>query len=393
MAERYVTKDYSDDLIGFYRSTIRVRSYSDEEGDVAKMLVEKMKGLRYDNAYIDPAGNVVGRVGDGPCVIHFDSHMDNVQVNDPENWDAPPFSADLLDGYVYGRGSVDMKGGLTASIYAAALAKKLGLLDGKSVYVTGSVCEEYCDGVCLEHFYKDSGVKPDYCIICEPSDNLITLGHTGKVQARIKTHGVSAHGSAPDKGINAVYEMAEIISRVEALNAALTERRNSGETAGTIALTHISCKTASLNAVPEECEIYLDRRLRLGESVAQVKEELESLIAGKRATWEPGTLIHTSWTGTELVYEPAHDPWKIADDAPLTLACNAAYAAAFGEVPSKYDFWDFGTNAVVPVGMGVPTIGFGPGEYKLAHMTNERCLPEKVADACEFYTHLIEALQ
>ena len=196
MAERYVTKDYSDDLIGFYRSTIRVRSYSDEEGDVAKMLVEKMKGLGYDNAYIDPAGNVVGRVGDGPCVIHFDSHMDNVQVNDPENWDAPPFSADLLDGYVYGRGSVDMKGGLTASIYAAALAKKLGLLDGKSVYVTGSVCEEYCDGVCLEHFYKDSGVKPDYCIICEPSDNLITLGHTGKVQARIKTHGASAHGSA-----------------------------------------------------------------------------------------------------------------------------------------------------------------------------------------------------
>ena len=103
MAERYVTKDYSDDLIGFYRSTIRVRSYSDEEGDVAKMLVEKMKDLGYDDAYIDPAGNVVGRVGDGPCVIHFDSHMDNVQVNDPENWDAPPFSADLLDGYVYGQ--------------------------------------------------------------------------------------------------------------------------------------------------------------------------------------------------------------------------------------------------------------------------------------------------
>ena len=393
MAEhRYVTQQDSEGLIAFYRETVRTRSYSDEEGDVARMLVAKMQELGFDEAYIDPAGNAVGRVGNGPCIIHFDSHMDTVQANDPEAWTAPPFSADIVDGYIYGRGSVDMKGGLTASLYAAALAKKAGLLEGKTVYITGSVCEEYCDGVCLEHFYKDRGVKPDYCIICEPSDDLITLGHTGKVQARIITHGVSAHGSAPDKGINAVYEMAEIISRVEALNAKLSARREAGENVGSIALTHISCVTASLNAVPSECEIYLDRRLRLGESVAQVKEELNSLIEGKRASWEPGTLRHTSWTGTELIYEPAHDPWKIADDAPLTLACNAAYEDTFGNAPEKYDFWDFGTNAVVPLSMGIPTIGFGPGEYKLAHMTNERCDPQKVADACEFYTHLIARL-
>ena len=382
------SKKDSEELIEFYRSAVRTRSYSDEEGNLARLVLAKMEELGFDKAWIAPAGNVAGQVGSGKKVIHFDSHMDTVQVNDPEDWVAPPFQADIVDGMVYGRGSVDMKGGLAASVYAAALAKKQGLLEGKTVYVTGSVCEEYCDGVCLEHFYKDSGIRPDFHIICEPSDNIITLGHTGKVQARIKTHGVSAHGSAPEKGINAVYEMAEIISRVDALNKKLQATPGGG----TIVLSDISCVSASLNAVPSECEIYLDRRLRLGENVAQVRKELDELVAGKRATWESGTLRHTSWTGVELVYEPAHEPWKIADDHPLTLKCNEAYAAVFGKEPSEYDFWDFGTNGVVPVSMGIPSIGFGPGEYKLAHMTNEHCDPRKVEDACKFYATLIGLL-
>lgn len=382
------TEEYAQELIEFYREGVRTRSYSDEEGAYAGKILAKMKELGFDEAYVDHAGNVVGRVGSGGKVIHFDSHMDTVQVNDGDGWEAPPFAADIIDGMVYGRGSVDMKGGLSASVFAAALAKKAGMLEGRTVYVTASVCEEYCDGVCLEHFYEDSGVRPDFCIICEPSDNVITLGHTGKVQARIQTHGISAHGSAPEKGINAVYEMAEIITRVQRLNQELHDR----EGGGTIVLSDISCVSASLNAVPSQCEIYLDRRLRLGESVAQVKEELDGLIAGKRAAWEPGTLRHTSWSGACLVYDPAHEPWKIEEGHPLTRTCNEAYEAVFGEPPSRYDFWDFGTNGVVPVSMGVPTIGFGPGEYKLAHMQNEHCSIEKVKDACRFYAELIGRL-
>ncbi len=381
-------RETGEELIEFYRQAVRTRSYSDEEGDLAKLILAQMRMLGYDEAYIDTTGNVVGRMGNGPKVIHFDSHMDTVQVNDPEDWLAPPFEARIIDGMVYGRGSVDMKGGLSASVYAAAQAKKAGLLEGKTVYVTASVCEEYCDGVCLEHFYRESGVRPEVCVICEPSDNVITLGHTGKVQARIRTEGVSAHGSAPEKGVNAVYEMAEIISRVEALNRRLSQTPGGG----TIVLSDISCVSASLNAVPSACEIYLDRRLRLGESTKQVRDELEELVSGKRAHWEPGTLVHTSWTGEKLVYEPSHDPWRTPEDHPLTRTCVEAYRAVFGKEPEAYDFWDFGTNGVVPVGMGIPTIGFGPGEYKLAHMTNEHCAVQKVKDACSFYVNLISLL-
>ena len=381
-----LTEEFEKALLDFYRLGIRTRSYSDEEGDYASLILSQMRALDYDEAWIDKAGNVVGRVGTGPLVLHFDSHMDTVRAEN-DGWLRPPFSADCVEGRIYGRGSVDMKGGLSASVFAAALAKKLGLLEGKTIYVTASVCEEYCDGVCLEHFYKESGVRPDYCVICEPSDNVITLGHTGKVQARIKTRGLSAHGSAPEKGKNAVYEMAEIISRVDALNKRLHE--NGG---GTIVLSDISCVTASLNAVPSECEIYLDRRLRLNETTAQVKEELDALVHGKDAFWEPGTLVHKSWKGTELVYLPVHEPWKISEEHPLTQACCEAYSRVFGRKSERFDFWDFGTNAVVPVSMGIPVIGFGPGEYKLAHMTNECCDAKAVANACLFYTELCAQL-
>ncbi len=112
-----------------------------------------------------------------------------------------------------------------------------------------------------------------------------------------------------------------------------------------------------------ECEIYLDRRLTLGETVETVKNEMNELTKGKAASWEVGTLQRESWTGMSVSYDPIHPPWKIESDHPLTEACNAAYEKTFGKEPDRYDYWDFSTNAVSSVALGIPTIGFGPGEY------------------------------
>ena len=377
------------ELIDFAQRAVQTRSYSDEEGAFAKCIQAEMQKLGYDEAVIDSTGNVVGRIGNGKKIIHFDGHMDTVKVNNPEEWQQDPFGGKIVDGWLWGRGSVDMKSALCSSIYAAAQARDLGYTEGKTIYVTGTVCEEYCDGENRKQLYAERGLRPDYCIICEPCDNVITLGHKGKAQVRIRTHGVSAHGSAPEKGKNAVYEMAEIISRVEALNKSLY-RENAPH--GTIVLSDISCVSASLNAVPSECAIYLDRRLMLGETLEQVKAEMEQLIAGKNADWEVGTLHHTTWTGAKLTYEPLHNPWKIAEDHVLTKALRRAYQGVYGQPPDRFDFWDFGTNAITPVAMGIPTIGFGPGEYKLAHMTDERCSVKKIEEACDVYARLIQEL-
>ncbi len=378
-----------DNLLKFISKSIQTRSYSDEEGDFVNVIKEEMEKLNYDEIIIDSTGNIIGRIGNGPTVIQFDSHMDTVQVNNEDEWQEPPFSGKIVDGYIWGRGSVDMKSALCSSIYAAAAARDAGYTKNKTVYVTATVCEEYCDGENLKHLYKELSIKPNYCIICEPSDNVITLGHKGKAQIRIKTHGVSAHGSAPEKGVNAIYEMAEIISRVDELNKSLYKEN---EKHGTVVLSDISCISASLNAVPSECFIYLDRRLCVGETLDQVKSEMDKLIENKNATWEVGTLYHTTWKNKQLEYKPMHNPWMIEKDHPLTKLLIKSYESVYNRNVEHFDFWDFGTNAITPLSMNIPTIGFGPGEYKLAHMTNERCEVKKIEEACQVYTQLIKEL-
>ncbi len=384
-----ISPEIQTELLEFAQELVRIKSISGQEKEVVKLIETKMKALGYDEVRIDALGNVLGRIGQGGKSILFDSHVDTVEVNDAEKWTVPPFSGEILAGRLHGRGSVDMKSALAASVYAGALAKRKGLAAHKTIYVSGSVCEEDCDGENLKHLFKELRLKPDYVVICEPSNNQIVLGHKGKAQISIKTQGVSAHGSAPEKGVNAIYEMAEIIQRVEKLNLELMQTEGPKRT---LVMSRISSTSASLNAVPSECEIYLDRRMAPGETAEDIHREIELLIAGKNATWEVGALTRTSWTGREIKYEPFHLAWKIDLEHELTRACRAAYRENFGSDPTEYGFWDFSTNAVTPVSLGIPTIGFGPGEAKLAHMRDESCETTQIVEACGFYTHLIQKI-
>ncbi|MHB0988632.1 MAG: YgeY family selenium metabolism-linked hydrolase [Bellilinea sp.] len=378
----WLTPEEQQDLIAFTQELVRIKSYSGQEEQIVRVIAQKMKTLGYDEVCIDAMGNVVGRIGNGAKSIMFDSHIDTVAVNDEAKWDNPPFSGEIVNGYLYGRGSVDMKSGAAASIYAGAMAHRLGFDSGKAIYVSCTVFEEDCDGENLKHLFKECQIEPDYMVICEPSDNQISLGHKGKAQIIIKTKGVSAHG----KGVNAIYEMTEIIQRVEKTNAELMKQ---AAPRGTLVMSRISSTGASLNAVPSECEVYLDRRMAPGETKELIVKEMDAIIQGKNATWEVGTLYRKSWTGMDIQYEPFHSAWKIDLDHDLTKGCIRAYRDVFGSDPAAYDFWDFSTNAVTTVSMGIPTIGFGPGEYKLAHMVNERCKVSQIIDACRLYAALI----
>ena len=358
-----ITPNFRNELIEFAQDLVRIKSFSGQEEEVVRFIERKMIALGYDEVTVDAMGNLVGRIGNGAKAILFDSHVDTVQVNDETKWSVPPFSGQIVDGRLYGRGSVDMKSGAAASICAAAQAKFLGLDAGKTIYVSCGMLEEECDGENLKHLFAELHLRPDYVVICEPSNNQIAIGHNGKAQIAIKTYGISAHSSAPEKGVNAVYEMAEIIQRVEKTNADLMKKAGPQ---GSLALSRISSTSASINAVPSECEVYLDRRMVPGETQAEIEREMDRLIQGKNATWEVGTLHRKSWTGMEIQYEPFHLAWKIDLDHELAKACTAAYREQFGNDPAVTIFWDFSTDAVTPVSMGIPTIGFGPGEQKLA---------------------------
>ncbi|WP_315118261.1 YgeY family selenium metabolism-linked hydrolase [uncultured Clostridium sp.] len=383
-----IMEEVKKDLIEFTQDLVRIKSYSGQEEKLINFIERKMKFLEYDEVIIDSMGNVLGRIGNGEKIVMFDSHIDTVKVTDEDKWEVAPFSGEIVNGRLYGRGSVDMKGGAAASIYAGAIAKRLGLDSEKTIYVSCTVFEEDCDGENLKHLFKECKIKPDYFITCEPSDNKIVTGHKGKAQIIIKTNGVSAHGSAPEKGVNAIYEMADIIKRVEKANEELMEK---DAPRGTLVMSDISCVSASLNAVPSECEVYLDRRIVVGETEETIKKEMNKIIQGKNAEWKLGTVHRKSWTGMDIKYEPFHLAWEIDLNHELAKACIESYNENFRSAP-EYDYWDFSTNAVTPVSMGIPTIGFGPGEYKLAHMRNENCQISKYADACSFYVRLIQKL-
>lgn len=381
-----LTPPVQSEIVEFARSLVRIRSLSGQERDVVQFIAERMRALDYDEVTLDGLGSVVGRIGSGPKSVLFDSHVDTVGVTDEDKWDVPPFSGEVVDGQLYGRGSVDMKSSIAASVYGAVLASRAGLTGGKSVYVSCTVSEEDCDGENLKHLFRELGLRPDYVVICEPSSNTISLGHKGKIQVSITTDGISAHGSAPEKGLNAIYEMAEIIQRVEQRNRELMTQP---APRGTLVMSRISSEAASLNAVPSSCEAYLDRRIVVGETEQDIRDEMDRLVAGKRASWQVGTLRRTTWTGKSIEYEPFHLAWQIDLDHELTQACIAAYRSYFGHEPASYDYWDFSTNAVTPVSLGIPTIGFGPGEHKQAHMVNEHCPVAEIVDACGFYASLI----
>ena len=379
--------DVTNDLLSFVQELVRIKSYSGQEEQVARVIAAKMEALGYDEVKIDRFGNVLGRIGSGEKVILFDSHTDTVEVLDEDLWDVAPFSGEIIDGYLWGRGSVDMKSGMAASIYAAAIAKSLGLVSGKTVYVSCTVFEEYCDGEGLKHLLNEYKIKPDFAVFCEPSSNIITTGHKGKAQIVIKTNGIAAHGSAPEKGLNAIYEMAEIIQRVQQTNLELMQKDGRKST---LVMSQISSKSVSLNAVPSECQVYLDRRMVVGETEQTIRDEMDKLIAGKKATWEIGTLHKTTWTGEALTYEPFHLAWEISLYHHLSKVLIQSYGEVFGHAPDRYDYWDYSTNAVAAVRLAIPAIGFGPGEYKLAHMRNEKCEVRQIIDACAVYTRVID---
>jgi putative selenium metabolism hydrolase len=381
-------RQHQEDLIGFAGELVGIPSYTGREENVVRAIEKKMKALGYDDVRIDGMGNIIGVIGSGEKKIMLDSHIDTVKVDDAEDWTVPPFSGRIVDNMLYGRGSVDMKSAAAASIYAGYAVKALGLAKGKTVYVSGTVMEEDCDGENLRHIFSKEGIRPDCVVICEPSSCMLAVGHKGKAQIKIIMEGVSAHGSAPEKGVNAVYKMAQIIQRVEALSDGLI---CGGDLTGTVVLSNIASVTASLNAVPAKCVIDLDRRLVEAEDEAFIRREMDALIDGTDATWEIGTVHRKSWTGLEVAYTPFHPAWSIDLEHELAQAAVNAYQSLFNAAP-KIMKWDFSTNAVASVGMGIPTIGYGPGDPKRAHMKDEHCSVEEIMDACQFYTALIAGL-
>jgi len=382
--------EIKSDLVKFMQDIIRIPSLSCEEGAVVNRIREEMLRLGYDEVTIDPMGNILGRIGSGPRVIAFDGHVDTVDVGDPELWDRDPHSGDIENGILYGRGTSDMKGGVASSVYAGALLKKRGIPDDVTFYATGTVQEEDCDGLCWQYIINEDGLRPDLVVITEPTSLRIYRGHRGRMEMEVHTSGVSCHGSAPERGDNAVYKMAGIIADIEKLNDRLEPRDPLGK--GTVTISEIRSTSPSLCAVADGCTIHLDRRLTIDETEETSVAEILALPSVQTVGATVTVLDYSvpSYTGLTYPTRKYYPTWEMAESEAAVEAAMTAYKVAFDKKP-EVGHWTFSTNGVATAGMHhIPTVGFGPGHEHFAHAPNEQTEVEHLVCCVAFYSALVD---
>lgn len=363
---------YEKDMSKFLRDLIRIPGESCGEEGVAKRIEQEMKALGYDKVEIDKMGNVLGYMGTGKTLIAYDAHIDTVGLGELSNWKFDPYEGFENEAEIGGRGASDQLGGIVSAVYGAKIMKDLGLLSDKyTVLVTGTVQEEDCDGLCWQYIINGDGIRPEFVVITEPTDGNICRGQRGRMEIRVEVKGVSCHGSAPERGDNAIYKMADIIQEVKALNDKLRYDPFLGK--GTLAVSQIFYNSPSRCAVADMAAISIDRRLTDGETWEMALDEIRALPSVKKydAIVSMYTYERASWTGLVYPTECYFPTWVIPEDAPATKAMVEAYKGMYGE--PVVDKWTFSTNAVSIMGRyGIPCIGFGPGREAQAHAPNEK---------------------
>lgn len=379
-----------EEVVSFLRELIAIPSRSGEEKAMAERVVAEMEALGYAEAFVDPMGNAIGRIGEGDAKIVLDAHMDTVGVGDRSAWPHDPFEGKVENGIVFGRGASDNKGAVAAQVYAGRMMAERELDGaGATVYVVGTVMEEDCDGLALEYVLTEILTGVEAVILGECTDLDVYRGHRGRMELVVTTRGESAHASAPERGRNAVTAMAPVIMEIDALNERLARHDVLGK--GSIAVSKIDCETASLNAIPDRCRVFIDRRLTEGETRASALEELERVV-GDKGIVEVLAYAEPSHTGLIRETEKYYPTWILDEDHPLVAAGIEAGVVALGREP-RVGRWTFSTNGVASAGrLGIPTIGFGPSEEKWAHSVLDQCPVEHLVKSIAYYAALPAAI-
>jgi putative selenium metabolism hydrolase len=393
---RKVAKNH-DNIINFLHEICAIPSMEGQLKDVGDRIQAEMQKLGFDETRFDKMGNTIGRIGNGPKVIVYDSHIDTVGVGDPSEWEWDPFKGKVENGCLYARGACDEKGSTPGMVYGLAMARDLGLLDGYTAYYFGNM-EEWCDGIAPNSFVDaDPKVLPDFVVIGEPTKMQVYRGHKGRIELKITAHGRSAHAASHYLGDNAVYKMMSIITQIRELDRRMRFGMGYHPVQGypSIAVTDAEARTASINAVPDQFSIYIDRRLTLSETREEIIETIKGVI--------PDYLqdeIHVeelfydtpSYTGFVFPVSKFYPPWLLEDNHPLAQAGQSTIEALWGE-KRPLGTWDFSTNGTYWAGKaGIPSIGFGPGDEKTAHMRDENVPLDEVVHSTEFYALLPKLL-
>ena len=436
-AIKKAAQGYGPDMTRFLRDMIAIPSESCGEEGVAKRIKAEMEKLGYDKVEIDGLGNVIGWMGEGEKIIAIDSHIDTVGIGNRNNWTDDPYEGWENETQIYGRGGSDQEGGLASAVYGTKIMKDMGLIPaGYRIMVVGSVQEEDCDGMCWQYIankdfssLEEAQQKIEFVISTEPTDGGIYRGHRGRMEIRVDVKGVSCHGSAPERGDNAIYKMADILQEVRALNenpaddsveikglVKMLDPKYNPEHyedarflgRGTCTTSEIFFTSPSRCAVADSCSISIDRRMTAGETYQSCIKEIENLPAVKKYGDDVKVSMYwydrPAWTGEVYKTECFFPTWINKETAPHVQALVDAYHALWGqeriwsddlakktrEGRPLCDKWTFSTNCVSIQGRyGIPCVGFGPGAESQAHAPNEVTWKQDLVTCAALYAAAI----
>ncbi|MCF7823000.1 MAG: YgeY family selenium metabolism-linked hydrolase [Candidatus Marinimicrobia bacterium] len=376
---------YRSEISQFLRDMIAIPSESCQEEKVILRIKTEMEKVGFDKIEIDEMGNIYGSIGHGSHIIAMDAHIDTVGVGNLDNWKVDPYEGFEDDEIIMGRGASDQEGGMASMVYAGKIIKDLHLEADYTLVITGTVQEEDCDGLCWQYIMDNKKIQPEFVVSTEPTSCRIYRGQRGRMEIKVTTSGVSAHGSAPERGDNAIYKMAPILQELEALNHTLRDHDFLGK--GTLTVSEIFYTSPSRCAVADGSSISIDRRLTVGETAESAIKEIQDLPAVKaaNATVEMYDYERLSYTGFSYPTKAYFPTWLIDEDHVTTKALVDAYRGLFNEEPIV-DKWTFSTNGVAIMGRyGVPCIGFGPGAEEEAHAPNEKTWKDHLVKAAAMY--------
>lgn len=379
---------YRPEIVGFLRDMIAIPSESCNEGAVIERAAEEMRQVGFDHVEIDDFGNLRGWLGSGQHLIAMDGHIDTVGVGNRANWEFDPYEGQEDDDCVYGRGASDQEGGIASMVYAAKIIKDLGLEDDYTLVVTATIQEEDCDGLCWQYMIEKTSLRPEFVVSSEPTSCNIYRGQRGRMEMKVTTTGISAHGSAPERGDNAIYKMGPVLSELEELNLRLADHDFLGK--GSLTVSEVFSSSPSRCAVADGCWISIDRRLTWGETMESALAEVRDLpgIKATGAQVEVYEYDRPSYRGGRFPTKAYFPTWLIDEDHPVTRATVAAYRGLFAKEP-LVDKWTFSTNGVSIMGKyGIPVIGFGPGHEDQAHAPNEKTWKNELVQAAAVYAAL-----
>ncbi|MGL5437868.1 MAG: YgeY family selenium metabolism-linked hydrolase [Lachnospiraceae bacterium] len=426
-AIKQAAKGYEADMTRFLRDLVKIPGEScDEEGHINR-IAEEMKHVGFDKVVIDDMGNVLGYMGTGATLIGYDAHIDTVGIGNISNWEFDPYDGFESDEAIGGRGTSDQMGGIVSAVYGAKIMKDLGMLSDKyTVLVTGTVQEEDCDGLCWQYIINEDKVRPEFVVSTEPTDGGIYRGQRGRMEIRVDVKGVSCHGSAPERGDNAIYKMADILQDVRSLNenddAPATEIKGLVKMLkeefnpdwkeanflgrGTVTVSEVFFTSPSRCAVADSCAVSLDRRMTAGETWESCLDEIRNLPNVKKygddVTVSMYNYDRPSYKGLSYPIECYFPTWVIPEDHEVTTALEAAYKGLYGDnrigaaetMPVRdsrplTDKWTFSTNGVSIMGRNnIPCIGFGPGAEAQAHAPNEKTWKQDLVTCAAVYAAL-----